>query len=239
MDYQIFPEGRRKAVTFGFDDGEIHDRRLAEMLRQYGLKATFFLVSGQMGLTVDPFFRYGRNTRVERVNGGELPLTYAGMEIASHTRFHRLSADSLAEAVGESMRELEELSGQPVTGLAYPGGQVDPDVVKGLREMGVLYARTTGYTHGFSLPEDLLTWNPTCKYDDSRMEELLKRFLEEEAEEPQLLYIMGHSYEMTQESPAADWNAFESICRRLYGRQDIWYAANGELARWIHTQQAK
>ena len=120
MDYQIFPGGRRKAVTFGFDDGEIHDRRLAEMLRQYGLKATFFLVSGQMGLTVDPFFRYGRNTRVERVNGGELPLTYAGMEIASHTRFHRLSADSLAEAVGESMRELEELSGQPVTGLAYP-----------------------------------------------------------------------------------------------------------------------
>lgn len=90
MDYQIFPGGRRKAVTFGFDDGEIHDRRLAEMLRQYGLKATFFLVSGQMGLTVDPFFRYGRNTRVERVNGGELPLTYAGMEIASHTRFHRL-----------------------------------------------------------------------------------------------------------------------------------------------------
>ena len=56
MDYQIFPGGRRKAVTFGFDDGEIHDRRLAEMLRQYGLKATFFLVSGQMGLTVDPFF---------------------------------------------------------------------------------------------------------------------------------------------------------------------------------------
>mgnify|MGYP002573803925 CR=1 FL=1 len=45
MDYQIFPGGRRKAVTFGFDDGEIHDRRLAEMLRQYGLKATFFLVS--------------------------------------------------------------------------------------------------------------------------------------------------------------------------------------------------
>ena len=83
------------------------------------------------------------------------------------------------------MRELEELSGQPVTGLAYPGGQVDPDVVKGLRKMDVLYARTTDYTYGFSLPEDLLIWNPTCKYDDSRMEELLKRFLEEEAEEPQ------------------------------------------------------
>lgn len=111
-------------MTFGFDDGEIHDRRLAEMLRQYGLKATFFLVSGQMGLTVDPFFRYGRNTQVERVNGGELPLTYAGMEIASHTRFHRLSADSLAEAVGESMRELEELSGQPVPVWRIPAGRL-------------------------------------------------------------------------------------------------------------------
>ena len=38
MDYEIsmlFPEGKRKALTFSYDDGTIHDRRLAALLNEY------------------------------------------------------------------------------------------------------------------------------------------------------------------------------------------------------------
>lgn len=55
-----------KILTFSFDDGEIYDRRLAELLRKFGMQATFFLISGQLGIRV-PFYRYGEDTVVERV----------------------------------------------------------------------------------------------------------------------------------------------------------------------------
>lgn len=36
-----------KAVSFSFDDGNIDDIRLVEILNKYGLKATFNLNSGK------------------------------------------------------------------------------------------------------------------------------------------------------------------------------------------------
>ena len=39
-----------KVFTFSFDDCEIYDRRLCALLRQYGLTATFYLISGQLGV---------------------------------------------------------------------------------------------------------------------------------------------------------------------------------------------
>ena len=63
-----------KILTFSFDDGEIYDRRLAELLRKFGMQATFFLVSGQLGIRV-PFHRYGEDTVVERVSAAEIPAT--------------------------------------------------------------------------------------------------------------------------------------------------------------------
>lgn len=39
----------KKIVTLSFDDGEIQDIRLAELLRKYGLQATFYLCSAHIG----------------------------------------------------------------------------------------------------------------------------------------------------------------------------------------------
>ena len=37
--------GKKKAITFSFDDGVTQDRRLVEIFNKYGLKATFNLNS--------------------------------------------------------------------------------------------------------------------------------------------------------------------------------------------------
>ena len=42
--------GKKKAVTFSFDDGVTQDIRTIEILNKYGLKATFNLNSGLLGL---------------------------------------------------------------------------------------------------------------------------------------------------------------------------------------------
>ena len=45
FDSLVFPGGKGKACTLSYDDGVVQDRRLAELLRRYGVKCTFNLGS--------------------------------------------------------------------------------------------------------------------------------------------------------------------------------------------------
>ena len=65
--------GKKKAVTFSFDDGIEQDVRAIEILDKYGLKATFNLNSGKFG-TSYPFEWNGRN--IERLLSGKADIFY-------------------------------------------------------------------------------------------------------------------------------------------------------------------
>ena len=45
-----FPGGRDKALTFSYDDGVKGDIHLLELFKKYGVKGTFNLNSGLMGV---------------------------------------------------------------------------------------------------------------------------------------------------------------------------------------------
>ena len=52
--------GKKKAITFSFDDGVTQDIRVIKILNQYGLKGTFNLNSGFFGL-LNPYYScYGK-----------------------------------------------------------------------------------------------------------------------------------------------------------------------------------
>lgn len=237
-----FPGGKRKALTFSFDDGEHYDRRLAALLRGYGLKATFYLVTGDLGKEI-PHFRYGAATVVRKVAAGELKETYQGMEVASHTAEHRAVVGEMRETVLGSMAYLQDLLGYEVTGMAYPGGQPGIDYgeshIRELESLGVLYARTACFTNTFGLPERLLEWHPTCHYCADNIGALVRAFAESPGagqEEPlKLFHIMGHSYELEQPDERGQWAAFGKLCAALSARDDVWYATNGEIAAWLAT----
>lgn len=44
--------GKKKAITFSYDDGVTQDIRLIELLDKYGLKCTFNLNSGLQGCVI-------------------------------------------------------------------------------------------------------------------------------------------------------------------------------------------
>ena len=46
-------------------------------------------------------------------------------------------------------------------------------------------------------------------------------------DEPALLYIWGHTYEMDAEY--ISWEKFDSVCKKLSGHSDIFYGTNGEV----------
>ena len=89
--------GKKKALTFSFDDGVMQDRRLVEILKKYGLKGTFNLNSGMM------YHECVWNTGgvdVIRLNHDECLELFGDFEPAVHTLTH---PDLLSE--GDYMRE--------------------------------------------------------------------------------------------------------------------------------------
>ena len=233
----LFPGFCRKAVTFGFDDGEDYDRRVSEIMRENGLSGTFFLISGQFGLKVPGFKRYGRITEVRRVKESDAGEIYRGMEIASHSQAHKLPTDGLDEALGDSLERLSDVAGYPVKGLAYPGGEYNDELLSLIKNYGVEYARTVEYTYGFSLPDNFYKWAPTCHFAYKNIYALADEF--ESAEKGlSLFYVMGHSYEMTKGGKMYSFEGFSRICERFAQMKDVYKADNISLAIYIKAMRS-
>ena len=214
IEFNVFPEGKRKAVTFSYDDGQIFDVKLAEMFDDYGIRCTFNLNShyiGQCG--------YMDSEAIRRLS--------VRHEIACHSFFHphleNLPISRLISEIYEDKRKLEELAEKPVCGMAYPYGTFDRDVKDALRAAGILYSRTTGMNPSFTTPKDFLEWNPNCHHLAAA--EKIKSFTAMHGERS-LLYIWGHSYEFNRDK---NWNEMEELLKAVANREDTWYATNLEI----------
>lgn len=227
--------GKKKAITFSFDDGVTQDIRLIAIMNKYGLKGTFNLNSARLGLQGD----------VWKVEWGEIPrrmikisdvkTQYIGHEIAVHTLTHpnltTLDDETVIYQVERDRRALSALCGYEVIGMAYPCGGVNNDerVAKVIKDnTPIAYSRTITSTHTFNLQkENLLRFNPTLHFLDEKTEEIAQKFLDMQTDEPQLLYIWGHSYELDYDE--SRWQRFENLCKMLSGKADIFYGTNKEV----------
>jgi len=225
--------GKRKALTFSFDDGVTQDRRLTALLNRYGLKATFNLNSGFFGMDGE-LIRNGVAVRHDKLTKKEALAVYAGHEIAAHTLTHpflpKLSDARVIAEVEEDRAALSALFGRETVGLAYPCGGANHDarVECLVREhTGCRYARTIESTGRFDLPTDPYALRPTVYFvDTDEMFALGERFLALKSEEPQLFYVWGHAYELDAWN---FWERFEEFCARMSGNGEIFYGTNREV----------
>ncbi len=235
-DVLRFPEGKTKAFTLSYDDGVVQDRRLAAMFNQYGVKGTFNLNSG----TFEQEDQYSHlKVKHTKISAKEVPELYRGHEIACHTVTHpdlaALPSNTILYEVSQDRKNLEELSGKLIRGMAYPFGTFNEMVKEALRAADILFSRTVNSTHNFSVPEDFLEWNPTCHHDDPMLLELAERFLEPDpANRPKikLFYVWGHSYEFDNNQ---NWEVMENLLKKVSGHGDIWYATNIQIAEYIEA----
>lgn len=217
----VFPEGKEKALTFSYDDGQLYDRKLVQILKKYGMKGTFHLNSNTIGTE-------------GYITEAEVAQLYSGMEVAAHTLDHpyllQQSQASILRQTWEDKKRLEKLSGRIVRGFSYPFGEVSDQLQQTLKCQGVEYARTVESTGGFQWPDNFLQWNPTCHHNEVS-DSLIEHFLYPQAYEKNLLlFIWGHSFEFHRENT---WDRFEKICSMLADKQDVWYATNEELKDYI------
>lgn len=220
-DYHIFPDKKKMAVTFSYDDGKINDVRLEKLFNKYGVKATFNLNSKNIGkeghITEDDVRRFVKD----------------GHEIAVHTFNHpfveTLAPQVMLAEILEDKKYLESLTDTVITGMAYPFGTYSETEKSVMRSVGIRYSRTVGEAE-FRLPGDFLEWTPTCHH--RRFSDVLSAPIKPHAS---VLYVWGHSYEFREE---ADWELLEENVKKVANNPEYWYATNGEIERYAFAQRA-
>ena len=224
---------KNKILTFSFDDGVTQDIRLIEILDKYGLKCTFNLNSEFLGLegTLD---RNGRIVRHDKIARDKIKEVYGGHEVAVHTLTHpflpSLDEKEIIRQVENDRVNLSEICGYEVKTMAYPcGGENNDDRVAEIikNNTGVKFARGLTSTYNFDLQDNLYRFKPTVYYIEDCLENVVDEFLALDRDEPALLYVWGHSYEMDAEY--ISWERFEKICEKLSRHEDIFYGTNGEV----------
>ena len=233
--YLCFPGGKRKALTFSYDDGVEQDIRLAEIFRKYNLKATFNINSGYFSNEdgTNPFKLTHRHLKRSEA----LDLYKSDLfEVACHGVHHEVlpycDTASMCVEVIDDRRELEKMFGCQVHGMAYANGKFSDDVVTVLKAAGIWYSRTVESTLKFDLPADWLRMPATCHHNNPKLMELADQFLESKVPiQVQVFYVWGHSYEFDVHD---NWEIIEKFAEKMANREDIWYCTNTELYQaWL------
>ncbi|MBI4576417.1 MAG: polysaccharide deacetylase family protein [Planctomycetes bacterium] len=105
--------------------------RLAELLDEFGIRATFFVVANDV-------VNHAENAQVIR------RLSDAGHEIANHTMTHPFRITGLPrprkiEEIAACEGVLSDLTGRPVAGFRSPGWDIDAELFDILEERGYEY----------------------------------------------------------------------------------------------------
>ncbi len=219
----LWPDGLAGALTTSWDDGAPEDRRLVAILNEHSVRGTFNLNSARLA-------RAGKGN--DDIREDEVRSLYANHEVATHGHAHpyytKLSDEEIAEDITADRRELERVTGAPVTGHALPFGAYDARVLAALRKCGICYSRTVNATKGFGLPDDFIEWHPTCHHK-ADLGGLWDRFLES-AQPDKLFYLWGHSYEFPRDS---NWHIIDDFAASAGAEGSVWRATNMEAFEYV------
>ena len=245
----------KKYFAWSFDDGLEQDKKIIEILKEYGLGATFHLNSGlfgdktyegrigNLGMTEMPAAEYEAKARHLlpyvphfRIPEDEVEQVYAGFEIASHTCHHvNLAKCGEAERQREIAEDVKALSGkfgQAVTGFAYPYGVGAKQSREALKAAGVKYARLATSKPGCRFPEDPLAMPLSCWHISPKTFERLNAFFRMDAEDEDAFFLMfAHGYEFDFGTRESNWDKFRRICETVASRDDVIACSIGEAFR--------
>lgn len=225
IEFHTFQGGKKRVVTFSYDDGSPLDERLIGLFNKYGVKGTFHLNG----------INYVNATEDQKE---KLRQIYAGHEVACHTLTHgwpaRMPLQSVVGEVWEDRKILEGIFGCPVTGMSYPSGSFDDAAISAMEACGIVYSRTVIANMNFKFPEDFMKWHPTCHHKLAL--ELCDKFLENIDSQwvHPLFYIWGHAHNIRTEE---QWEYMEELLKKISGNDKVWYATNIEIYNYTQAQR--
>ena len=230
-------------LTTSWDDGHRCDVRLARMLKEHGLKATFYVAPGNQEFA-----------KQDLLSLPEIRDLSQDFEIGAHSMTHRrlptISEQEAAREIIESKAVLEQVIGKEIKAFCYPGGAYTKLHVQLVKDAGYRYARTVArYTYTVDDPYEAGTsvhvynhnrrpgfdlWRTArfVKFQPIKVlrclewDALAKAMFDQVIKEGGIYHIWGHSWEIDEHD---DWERLENVFRYISASPKVTYVTNGEL----------
>jgi peptidoglycan-N-acetylglucosamine deacetylase len=230
-------------VTTSWDDGHKCDIRLARMLKEHGLKGTFYVAPQNQ--------EFAKQDLLSMPEVAEISKDF---EIGAHSMTHRrlptISEAESATEMTESKAVLEEVTGKEISVFCYPGGAYTKLHVQQVKDAGFRYARTVNrYTFAVVNPYEAGTslhvydhWSdvweiarfskfrPLEAARNLRWDYLARAMFDEVLRKGGIFHVWGHSWEIDQHG---DWARLEDTFRYIGAKPGVTYATNGELEAYL------
>lgn len=233
---------KEKIITTSWDDGQITDLRLIELLNKYKMAGTFYL----------PIKFREKTTPYKKITK---EVSNKSIEIGGHTLNHiplpYLSEKTATKELIESKKILENACRKKIVSFSYPNGDFNKESSKIIKKTGYLLARTTTsfyadlgknryfmpvsfqfyphnifthLRHGFKEKNfyGILRWLVRFK-GQTNLSNLAELFFEEIENKGGVFHIWGHSWEIDKYSL---WSELEDVFKLISNKKGIKYLTN-------------
>lgn len=239
-----------RIVTTSWDDGDLLDLRVAEILHSRKIVGTFYVpISGHHGP-----FSIGRSD-LRALAAMELEIGAHGL---SHVVLPRCSRKALTQEVEASKKCLEDMMGSEVRMFAYPRGRYNNMAIRAVKHAGYAGARTTQMLaqslsfDPYRMPTTVHVF-PHSKPDYVRNAaraanfgagwkyltrlrqvdswvELAKLLFDSVSQEGGIFHLYGHSWEIDELDL---WDELEEVLDYVSHREGVFYLSNAEILDYI------
>ena len=233
-----------KIITTSWDDGDVLDFKIANLLEKYSLKGTFYIPAKNNEHKVMPERQIKELSNSFEIGGHTL----------NHVRLHTASKKVIQEEIQGSYKWLGNLTGKQPSAFAFPGGRFNTIAVQQVYKAGYKIARTTElFRKEINLPDNTM---PTTiqVYNHKRltyMKHLVKRkrtgyllewlaggsvtdllnltenYITDIKENGGCFHIWGHSWEINEFNL---WEKLEEVFKLISNDKNFQYLANGDIA---------
>lgn len=244
---------KKLLFTTSWDDGSVHDLKVAEILSRHGMQGTFYVPEKFDG-TGGKYASYDRRLSEDEIRS--LAVTH---EVGGHSLTHRrlalLPPDEADYEIQASQRFIEKCTGAPAKMFAFPGGVYNESLIESTQRAGFIGARTTkkliidqAGANGFLLDVTLICqpfpfrqtdeahfyWrkilDPLRGYTPRQWalswQSLARRWFTKALREGDYFHLYGHSWELEQYGM---WQELDSFLTFVQAHDDVAYASNSEV----------
>jgi peptidoglycan/xylan/chitin deacetylase (PgdA/CDA1 family) len=122
-----------KPIMLTYDDGDVDQYNIAAPeMKKHGFKGVYFVMTVSLGRSI-----YMNKAQIKE-------LSDEGNVIASHTWDHhdvrKYKGDDWVKQIEQSSKQLEDITGKPVTYFAYPFGLWNPEAIPELKKRHITAA---------------------------------------------------------------------------------------------------
>ena len=231
-------------ITTSWDDGHKLDLKLANLLKNYNIKGTFY---------ISPQNREFK--KQDLLTDKEIIELSKDFEIGAHTMTHlrltKVSEEAFKEII-ESKKYLENLTKKKIECFCYPGGKYNNEIKELVKKAGFVYARTMR-RFIFNFPKHLLSsgttleayrnslitlpidsikilrfskFNPIEFFKNLNWEHLAKKMFDYIMKNGEVYHLWGHSWVIEK---CNSWDKLERVLDYISKKKDVKYLTNFEI----------